>query len=135
MEVIFLEKMIVVIFDTERQAYDGTSALKQLDKDGEISVFGASVVKKNSDGRAELVKTESDFPISTVAGTAVGSLIGLIGGPVGVLVGATAGTMSGAFVDLYRSGVSVDFVDEVSSKLTPGKFALVADISEEWMAP
>jgi len=127
--------MTVVVFDSETKAYEAEDALKQLDKDGSISVYAGSVIKKNSDGRAEILKTVEEFPVRTASGTAIGSLIGLLGGPVGVIVGATAGTLSGAFVDLYRSGVSAEFVDEVSSKLTAGKFALVADISEEWMAP
>jgi uncharacterized membrane protein len=130
-----LEKMIVVVFDTEHKAVEGEEALKQLDKEGTISVHAASVIKKNSDGKAELLKTKEEFPIGIVGGTAIGSLIGLLGGPVGIFVGATSGALLGAFDDLYRSGVNAEFVDDVSATLTPGKFAVVADISEEWISP
>lgn len=130
-----LEKMIVVVFDTYPQAVDGILALKQLDREGAISVHSASVIKKNSDGATELLKTEDAFPIHAVGGTAIGSVVGLLGGPVGVALGASWGAVLGGLHDLHRSGVSAEFVDEVSTKLTPGKFALVADISEEWITP
>jgi uncharacterized membrane protein len=133
--VIVLEKMIVVVFDTEYKAHEGEEALKELDKEGTISVHAASVIKKSSDGKAELLKTKEEFPIGAVGGTAIGSLIGLLGGPVGVFVGATGGALLGAFDDLYRSGVNAEFVDDVSATLTAGKFAVIADISEEWISP
>jgi uncharacterized membrane protein len=127
--------MLVVVFDSEPKAYEGTKALQQLDNEGNISIYALSVIKKNANGTVELLKTESDFPIRTVAGTAIGSLIGLLGGPVGLAVGATTGSILGVSGDLYMSGVNIDFVDEVSAKLAPGKFAVVADISEDWVTP
>ena len=130
-----MEKMLVVVFDSETKAYGGTQALDQLDREGNITVHAESVVKKDANGKVELMKTEGDFPVRTISGTAIGSLIGLLGGPVGLLVGATAGTILGATRDLYLAGVNTDFLDEVSDKLTPGKFAVVADISEEWVTP
>jgi uncharacterized membrane protein len=130
-----MEKMLAVVFDSEPKAYEGTKALKQLDYEGNVDVHALSVIKKNANGTVEPMKTEGDFPIRTVAGTAIGSFIGLLGGPLGVAVGAAAGTMLGVSSDLYRSGVDADFVDEVSGKLAPGKFAVVADMSEDWVTP
>jgi uncharacterized membrane protein len=127
--------MVVVVFDTYPQAINGILALKQLDREGAISVHSASVIKKSSEGATELLKTEDEFPIHSVWGTAIGSVVGLLGGPVGVVLGASWGAVLGGLHDLHRSEVSVEFVDEVSSSLTPGKFALVADISEEWITP
>jgi hypothetical protein len=37
--------------------------------------------------------------------------------------------------DLFKAGVSIDFVDEVSASLTPGKAAVIADIDEVWVTP
>ena len=130
-----MEKMVVVVFDTLPQLYDGIEALKQLDKEGTISVHSGSVINKNSDGTTQLLKTKDEFPIGPVGGTAVGIIVGLLGGPFGVFVGATSGTILGVFRDIYRSGVSTKFVEEVSTALTPGKLALIADISEEWITP
>lgn len=130
-----MEKMLAVVFDSEPKAYEGTKALRKLDFEGNIDVHALSVIKKKADGTVEPMKTEGDFPIRTVAGTAIGSFIGLLGGPLGVAVGAATGTVFGMSSDLYRSGVDADFVDEVSTKLAPGKFAVVADVSEDWVTP
>lgn len=130
-----MEKMVVVIFDDISQAKDGMLAIRELDREGAISVHDASLVKKKSDGTAELLKTEEAPPAGMVGGTAVGILVGLLGGPVGVFVGASSGVLLGGFYDLYRSGVSAEFLDDVSSNLTPGKYAVVADISEEYVTP
>ena len=130
-----MENMLVVVFDSESKAYEGTNALSKLDREGSITVHAELVIKKNAEGKTVVLKIVDEFPISTVGGTAIGSLIGLLGGPFGVIVGATTGTLVGATSDLYRSGVSAEFVDEVSAILTPGKYAVIADISEEWITP
>ena len=135
MEVIFSEKMLVVVFDSVLMAYKGEEALEQLDKEGTISVHSASVIKKNPNGSVEISETKDKFPIRSVEDTAVGSLIGLLGGPIGVLVGGASGVLLGALDDLHRSGVNTDFLNDVSDRLTPNKFALVADISEESVSP
>jgi chromosome segregation ATPase len=43
--------------------------------------------------------------------------------------------MAGSLGDLFVAGVDSDFLAEVSNALTPGKYAIVADISEEWVTP
>jgi hypothetical protein len=37
--------------------------------------------------------------------------------------------------DLYVAGVNTDFGADVAVALTPGKYAVVADVSEEWVTP
>jgi len=127
--------MLAVIFGDQSKAYEGTRALKELDSEGSISIHAQAVITKNPDGTISMKQAGDEFPVRTVGGTAVGSLIGLLGGPIGFGVGAAAGTLVGALADVYRSGVNEDFLGEVSSLLTPGKWAIVSDISEEWMTP
>jgi uncharacterized membrane protein len=127
--------MLVVVFENELKAYDGSRELKGLDSDGSISIHSEAVIKKNDDGTITIKQEGDDFPIRTVGGTAVGALIGLLGGPVGLAVGALAGTFAGAVWDMDRAGVNADFLNEVSTKLTPGKWAVVSDVSEEWVTP
>jgi uncharacterized membrane protein len=130
-----MERMLAVIFGDQSEAYEGTRALKELDSEGSISIHAQAVITKHPDGTISIKQAGDEFPIRTVGGTAVGSLIGLLGGPIGFGVGAAAGTLVGALADVYRSGVNEDFLGEVSSLLTPGKWAIVSDISEEWMTP
>lgn len=130
-----MERMLVVVFDNESKAYEGSHALSQLDADGSIAVHAASVIKKNADGKVAVEQVDGGFPIRTVGGTAIGSLIGLLGGPIGVSIGATAGLLAGSLDDLNAAGVNAEYVDEVANALTPGKSAVIADVSEEWVIP
>ena len=130
-----MERMLVVVFDNETKAYEGKSALKQLDAEGSITLYGGAVVTKRADGTANVVQYEDLGPIGTLAGTAVGSLAALLGGPVAVGVGAMAGLTLGALYDIDNAGVGEDFVDDVSKLLTPNKVAVVAEIDEDWTTP
>ncbi|HUO94762.1 MAG TPA: DUF1269 domain-containing protein [Steroidobacteraceae bacterium] len=129
-----MDKMLAVVFDSETAAYEGAKALTALDAEGSISIYAQAVIKKNVDGTVS-TKRVDEFPIRTFSGTAIGSLIGLLGGPVGLGVGAAVGALSGLIGDVYASDLDADFVAEVSQALTPGKCAVVADMTEEWVTP
>jgi uncharacterized membrane protein len=130
-----MEKMLVVVFDNELKAYDGYRALSELDAEGSVSVHAKAVVMRNAEGQVVLKQEGDEYPIRTVGGTGIGALIGLLGGPIGVGVGAMAGAFTGSILDLDRAGVDTEFLDDASKKLTPGKWAIVADISEDWETP
>jgi len=130
-----MEKMLVIVFNDEAKAYEGSHALKQLDDEGSIAIHAAAVIKKNADGTITLKEDEDDFPIRAVAGTGIGALIGLLEGPIGLAIGAVAGTLAGTIGDLHVAGVDAEFVDEVAATLTAGKCAVIADVSEEWVTP
>jgi uncharacterized membrane protein len=130
-----MEKMLVVVFDNEAKVNKGAGALKELDREGTVSVYAGAIIKKNQNGTVTALDAQEEWPIRAVGGTAIGSLIGLLGGPVGVFLGASSGLMIGAFGDLYHAGVSAEFLDDVASTLSAGKYALVADISEEYVLP
>jgi len=130
-----MERMLVVIFDDEKKAYEGSRALYQLDLDGDISIYAEAVISKNTDGKLSVKQAADDFPIRTLGGTAMGSMLGLLGGPIGFGIGAVAGTFAGAMADLHVSGVDGEFLDDVAKSLKPGKYAVVADVSEEWVTP
>ena len=130
-----MERMLVVVFDNESKTYEGSHALKQLDAEGSIAIHAESVIKKNADGTVTVKQSEDDFPVRTVGGTAIGSLIGLLEGPVGLGIGAAAGALAGAIGDLHVAGVDGEYLDDVSAALTPGKCAVIADVSEEWVTP
>lgn len=130
-----MEKMLVVIFDDEKKAYEGSRALYQLDLEGNISIHAESVISKNTDGKLTVKEADGDFPIRTFAGTALGSLLGLLGGPIGLGIGAAAGGFAGIVGDIRAAGVDGEFLDDVSKALKPGKSAVIADVSEEWVTP
>lgn len=130
-----MERMLVVIFDNEAFAYEGKSALRQLEREGSISIYAGAVVLKHADGTAT-VKQYDDFgPLGTLLGTSVGSLVGLLGGPAGLAIGATSGFAIGGLFDLDNVRVGADFLDDVSRSLTPNKVAVVAEVHEDWTTP
>jgi len=123
-----MEKMLVVVFESEAKAYEAVRSLNQLDAEGSITIHAESVIKKNADGTVSVLRTDGDFPVRTIGGTAIGSLIGLLGGPVGFGVGALAGTFAGMMGDIYAAGVNTDFGADVAAALTPTS-ALSSQIS------
>ena len=130
-----MERMLVVVFDNEKKAFEGESALKQLEREGSFTIYAGAVVVKHADGTVSVKQLDDDGPIGTLTGTAVGSLIGLLGGPVGLAIGAASGLALGALYDVDNARVGEDFVDDVSKSLTPNKVAVVAEVDEEWTTP
>lgn len=130
-----MDRILVIIFDNMLKTYEGDKALAKLDSEGSISIHAEAVIEKEAKGTIGINQMSKSFPSRTVGGTAVGALIGLLGGPIGLGVGAVAGTFAGNLWDMHRAGVNEDFLDEVSAKLTPGKWAIITEISEEWVTP
>ncbi len=129
------DKMIVVIFDNEKQAYEGFKALKDLHAEGSITLYASAVITKDGDGKVTVKQTAERGPLGTGVGLVTGGLIGLLGGPVGAAHGAYAGSLGGVLYDLAKAGVDADFLGEVEENLQPGKAAVVAEIWEAWVMP
>jgi uncharacterized membrane protein len=130
-----MNRMLVVVFDSENAAEAGTTAMRKLHSEGGITLYAMGVIAK--DGSGTLSVKESADPGFSGAGTglAVGALIGLLGGPAGMFVGAVAGTFAGVIRDYWVAGVGLDFVEQTAKLLQPGKVALIADVEEEWTMP
>jgi uncharacterized membrane protein len=129
-----MNRMLVVVFDSEKKAYEGRKELLRLDAEGSISVYASVVVAKGADGTAA-VKEDDSGPLGTLMGTSIGSLIGLLGGPAGVAIGAVGGMTAGLIADLENARIGEDFIDDVRKALSPGKVAVIADADEEWTTP
>jgi uncharacterized membrane protein len=145
-----MNKMLVAVFDTEPAAFEGLQALKELHEDGDITLYATAVLVKDFTGTVSVKQSVDSGPLGTAVGMLSGSLTGLlageagaaaglaagaIAGPVGAAVGFSLGALAGLMVDLSHSGVNVDFVDEVSKALIPGKAAVVAEVEETWQTP
>ena len=128
-------KILVSVFDSERTAFEGLTALKDLHRDGDVTLYASTVIAKDATGTVSVRQAADRGPIGTLVGVVTGGLVGLLGGPAGVAVGAYVGGFGGLMYDLFKAGVSMDFVDEVSASLIPGTAAVVADIDEMWVTP
>ena len=130
-----MDRMLVVVFDSESKAYEGQQALLQLANEGNIGVYAYAVLGKNADGTTTVKQGDDNGPLGTLAGTSLGALIGLLGGPVGMAVGAATGAISGSVLDLDNARVGYDFIDDASKALRPNRVAVVAEIEEDWTTP
>jgi uncharacterized membrane protein len=130
-----MDRMLVVVFDNERKAYEGKKALQQLDMDGSITVYDHAVVVKNPEGTIVVRQSDDRGPFGLLVGTSLGALIGILGGPTGLAIGATAGLLTGGALDLNYARVGEDFIDDVAKALMPNKAAVVAEIEEDSTDP
>src|SRR5260370_28654006 len=130
-----MDRMLVVVFDSESKAYEGKQALLELDAEGSISVYAYSVLAKSADGTATIKQGDDTGPLGTLLGTSLGSLIGLLGGPAGLAVGAAAGMLGGATAALDNARIGSDFIDDVYKTLLLNRGGLVSEMEEEWATP
>jgi uncharacterized membrane protein len=130
-----MNKILVAVFDSEKAAYEGVAGLKDLHRDGDISLYASSVIAKDAAGAVTVRQAADSGPLGTLVGIVAGAFVGLLGGPAGALVGGWIGGGAGLVYDLFSVGVGVDLMDEVGTSLTPGKVAVVADIDENWTTP
>jgi uncharacterized membrane protein len=129
-----MDKVVAVVFDDERQAYEGLRAFRDLHDEDSITLYSGVVVAKDASGKLS-VREGGEGAEGTFFGLLTGSLIGILGGPIGLALGASTGTLIGAAFDLTRAGISEDFLDEVSAYLLPGKAAVITELDEDWQAP
>lgn len=132
-----VEKVVVIVFGSEGAARQGVRALYDLEDDARIVLYELAAIRRNGDGTMTRMREDNDFPApsGTLAGAALGSLIGLLGGGIGFAAGAGIGALIGLVRDVHTASVDAEFLAEVSSVLTPGKFAVAADILEEQVTP
>ena len=130
-----MNRMLVVVFSSQADAYAGVRALRALDAEGSLSLYGLGVIAKDQAGVVSVLDSDGHGAVGVGVGMAVGALIGLLAGPVGMAVGAVAGTLAGALRDSWVSGVGLEFVDETQTTLQPGTVAIVAEVEEDWIIP
>jgi len=130
-----MNKMLVGVFNSEKQAFEGLSALKELHKEGDITLYATAVLSKDITGTVNTRQAADEGPVGSAVGLLTGSMVGLLGGPVGMAVGASIGGLSGLMFDLDKSGIDIQFVEDVSKALSPGRSAVLADVEESWTAP
>jgi uncharacterized membrane protein len=131
---VVLDTMLVVVFDNQQKAFEGRTALQQLENDGKIGIYVSAVIAKNTNG-VTMLKTDGPRWAGPLVGAFLGSIIGLLGGPPGAAIGAVAGVAAGNMADLGNLRISREFTQDVGKQLTSGKFALLAEVREGWTSP
>jgi uncharacterized membrane protein len=126
-----MNKVLVAVFDSERNARKAAAALEALADADTIRVNASAIVTKGPGGAITVSRTAQRAPESTLGASAVGVLVGMLAGGVGLAVGAATGLVLGSVADMFYLKVGRDFLADVERTLEPGKSALVAQIYEE----
>ena len=115
--------LVVITFDDPDEAGKVRQTLSSIEHTGHLSLDDSAVVVKDEEGEVHL-KNEMDrgVKIGALGGSALGLMIGVVFFPIGGLVlGALGGALLGK---LAHTGVSQDFVKEVTEELQPGSSAI-----------
>lgn len=119
-----MSNLVVITFDNVDEAGQVRETLRQLGRQGLISLDDSAVVVKDEAGQ---IRVENELDRGVKVGATAGGLLGLfIGfllvGPIATtIVGAVGGAAVGALSDL---GIQKSFVKDVSEALQPGTSAL-----------
>lgn len=126
-----MNKFIVIVFPDSKGAYEGRKALNDLNEEGSITLYSSIVIERKTDGSLSTKEKMSGSPRAAGIGALFGGLAGIFGGPIGIGIGAGAGALIGGVHDLFNLGASREFLESVSQSLSPGKTAVIAEVSEE----
>jgi uncharacterized membrane protein len=117
-----MNQLVVVSFDNLDSARAALSAMRDLERRGQISFEDTAIVSRDPDGTTH-VKNEASGTTETAAviGGIIGAFASFIFPVAGIAIGAAAGAAVGASLG---TGVEGSFVDEIKKSITPGRSAL-----------
>jgi uncharacterized membrane protein len=125
-------KLLVISFDDPLRAQEFLLAVARLQKNDEIQLHDAVVVRRELDGSSHVRETTDVSPGQAGVGAGVwGLLLGtLFGGPIGGLVVGAASAGGGAlYAKLVDTGVKDATVQELREAVPPGRTALALLVS------
>jgi uncharacterized membrane protein len=125
-------RLLVISFDDQLRAQEFLIATARLQKNEEILLHDAVIVRREQDGTSHVHETTDVTPGRAGVGAGVwGLLLGtLFGGPIGGLVVGAASAGGGAlFAKLVDTGVKDSTVKELREAVPPGRTALALLVS------
>jgi len=126
-----MNPVIVAVFLNEMAARQGAQALRDMCTGGPTTLIGLSVVSKDSRGKLTVAEGYHERTHGAVVAAFICALAGWVaGGPMAALIFAAGGALIGLSADLIHRGGHTDLVKSVSSKLSTGKSAVIAHLSE-----
>jgi uncharacterized membrane protein len=124
--------VIAVSFDSDNNAYQALTTLKELDGQGRLGVKAAAVVARDGDAKIVVKHRAGSFEyIGAAGGGTLGLPLGIIGGPLGVLIGGTYGLLVGSLFALDDADRTESALAEISASVRPAQTALLAQVTEQ----
>jgi uncharacterized membrane protein len=127
---ITMDKMLVAIFESERQATVAAGAMKDLCGEGVLLVYAFALIVRDA-GKISIVNSTGEDCSDPVLGAATRKLIKLFGQRLGAVEAANSRAIADPMMEMARIGVDASFLDEVARRLLPGKAAIVAEIEDQ----
>jgi uncharacterized membrane protein len=125
-------KLLVISFEDGLRAQEFLLAVAGLQSRQDIQLHDAVIVRREEDGSSHVRETTDVTPSQAGVGAGVwGLLLGtLFGGPIGGLVVGAASAGGGAlFAKLVDTGVKDETVQELRTKVPPGRTAVALLVS------
>lgn len=125
-------KLLVISFDDSMRAQEFLLAAARLQKNDEIQLHDAVIVRRGPDGTSHVRETSDITAGRASIGAGVwGLLLGtLFGGPIGGLVVGAASAGGGAlYAKLVDTGIKDATVTELRTAVPPGRTALALLVS------
>src|ERR1700753_1488000 len=127
-----LNKLLVISFDDPLKAQEFLVTATRLQKNGELQLHDAVIVRRDPDGTSHVVETTDVTPGRGALGGGVwGLLLGtLLGGPIGGLViGAAAAGGGALYAKLVDTGIKDATIAELRTAVPNGRTALALLLS------
>ncbi len=102
-----MDKMIVVVFDSEPKAHEAFRVLGDLHREGGLTVYSGAVIAKDAGGEVSVRRAADEGPLGTALGMTTGALIGALGGPA-MALGSTT------FDGVSRTSFWTDLTNELT---------------------
>jgi uncharacterized membrane protein len=125
-------KLLVISFDDPLLAQEFLLAAARLQRDKELQLHDAVVIRRESDGTSRVTETTDVTPGQAGVGAGVwGLLLGtLFGGPIGGLVVGAASAGGGAlYAKLRDTGVKDATIEQLRNAVPPGRTAVALLVS------
>ena len=117
-----MSNLIVMTFNTPGEASKVRQTLRDLEDAGRMSLDDAAVIRKEADGKLEVVnEVDRGVKIGALGGGLLGLVLSFFFPLAGLVVGAAGGALAGRMADL---GIDRQFVQDVSASLQPNSSAL-----------
>jgi uncharacterized membrane protein len=121
-------KLLVISFDDPLRAQEFLLAAARLQRDAELQLHDAVIVRRGDDGTSHVTETTDITPSQAGVGAGVWGL--LLGGPFGGLVVGAATAGGGAlYARLRDTGVKDATVQKLRSAVPPGRTAVALLVS------
>jgi uncharacterized membrane protein len=127
-----MENLLIITFSNKTKATEGLNKLRDLDQLGDITIYNQALIQKTGINQFEIIEHEGpDTDALPATGAIGGAVIGALAGPLGMAMGMLTGATLGLADEVNRLDFSADVLNQITTNLGIGRFAIVLDVEED----